>query len=287
VRDINSASKELTMKALVAISFSFLLLDLATPMAPGQCLRRPAGGNGPTNGLTFLVIADGAGAYSTLANNAQDAVYDLPLNPCNRPLVRPIEWSTGNELLDYRSRTLHLMGASRMVAEVQRIRKASPDSPIVLLGFSAGASVVMFAAEQLPANTVDLIILLSPTVASCYDVRPALRASKLGIDSFYVPSDGWLGQIEAKYGAPYGPPHSTVAGSTGFLMVRHQAFLKDPLLCKVREHRFPDLQGGHFGTVRPNFLKCCVAPLIPYGVLTPLPCTTSAPPLKDSLDKQK
>jgi len=275
------------MKLALKLSVSLMVLTMASLKAPAQCARGPAVCTCPTNGLTFIIVADGAGAYSTLANNFKDVVYELPVAPSERPIVKPIEWSSGDNLLDYRSRKLHFEGGTRMAWEALRIRKISPDSPIVLVGYSAGACVAMSAAEQLPPNSVDRIILLGPTVASNYDVRLALRASKCGIDAFYVPGDQWLEQMEDRYGAPYGPPGSTVAGTHGFTMVQRRACLKDPILWNFREHPIPDLQGEHFGTAKTGFLKCNVMPLVPRGFLLPLPCATSAPAGKCPAEKAK
>ena len=81
---------------------------------------------------------------------------------CRRPIIRSISWVNGNNIEDYRSREYHQAGAATMVRQVQRIRQASPNSRIVLIGYSAGGCVVALAAEQLPPASVDRIILLAP-----------------------------------------------------------------------------------------------------------------------------
>ena len=55
-----------------------------------------------------------------------------------------------------------------MAREVQRICAAPPDSPIVLIGYSAGAASLL-AAERLPPCTVERIFLHGPSVSARYD----------------------------------------------------------------------------------------------------------------------
>jgi pimeloyl-ACP methyl ester carboxylesterase len=67
--------------------------------------------------------------------------------------------------------------------------EACRDRRISLLGHSAGCAVVLAAAEILPPDSVDRIILLAPSVCDAYDVRPTLRAARDGMDVFYSSRD--------------------------------------------------------------------------------------------------
>lgn len=263
------------MKPALRVSLALFLVLTAAAGMRAQCGRPAPALNCNYNGLTHILVADGAGAYSTLANNLHDVIEGYCLPPYVHPVLIPIEWSTGDNLYDYRSRKLHLQGAAKMAGEVQRIRRSFPDSPIILIGYSAGASVVLFAAEMLPCGSVDDIILLGPTVASCYDVRQALKATKCGIDHFYIPGDDWFEQVETMWGAPYDRPGSTLAGKTGFTMLQQRGCTQDPLLCKFREHQESNVQGDHYGLVRPPFLCRRVMRIIPRGTLLPPRCESA------------
>jgi pimeloyl-ACP methyl ester carboxylesterase len=52
------------------------------------------------------------------------------------------------------------------------------------MGHSAGAGVVLAAAEQLPAGSLERVILLSPAVSPSFDLRASLRATRHEIVSF-------------------------------------------------------------------------------------------------------
>ena len=214
-------------------------------------------------GRTFVLTVDGAGGYSTLANNLRKVYLEMQYPGFRAPILRPISWSTGNIVEDYQSRRLHLAGATAMLREIQQIRQTSPASRIVLIGYSAGASVVLAATEQLPPSTVDRVILLGPTVASYYDLRPTLRASKMGVDVFFIPDDQFLETLQDVLGAPYDDPGTTVAGTTGFRFPNSRQAGVDPVFGKLRQYPMPNLPWEHFGTARPDFLRTYVVPMIP------------------------
>ena len=144
---------------------------------------------------------------------------------------------------------------------------ALSDSPIVLMGYSAGASVVLLAAERLPPCTVERIFLHGPSVSARYDPRRALAASKLGIDSFNVPGDDFMQWMEETWGAPYEFPGTKTACTMGFLMADPRFGLAgDPLLAKLRQYNVGWLPTGHFGTVTPQFLYRYVVPMFPSAI---------------------
>ena len=221
---------------------------------------------------TFVVFAGGAGENATLSENLQFAYEDLAHNTnCRRPILRPIDWSTpDNNLEDYRNAGIHVVGAAGMVCEIQRIRQASPASSIVLIGYSAGASVVLLATDQLPPCAVERIILLGPAVSSRYDLRRALKAARLGIDVFLLPGDILLEYMEDTYGAPGGRPGSTLAGRSGFLIADPRRGLAgSPLLCGLRQHDMSDSISSHFDMVKPPFLVKHVIPMIVWSDRAP------------------
>ena len=250
------------------------LSRLCLPMAllvVGAAEVRGQGMGSPLNGVPFVLVADGAGGYATLTDNLL-TVYSVPPLKCHRPVICRIPWATdGENLNDYRCYQRHLAGAVKMAGEVQRIRRCNPDSPIILFGYSAGASVALLAAEILPPGTLERIVLFGPTVSACYDVRRALAATKLGVDSFNVPGDEFLVATEETYGAPYERPGSKLAGNVGFRMADPRfGFAGDPLLCKLRQHNVCWLPTGHFGTVTPHFLARFVVPMIPTVIVQPI-----------------
>ena len=181
-------------------------------------------------------------------------------------------------LQDYSSRNAHLMGAAMMAYEAQKIRHTYPNSPIYLMGYCAGSCIVLNAAEQLPPATVDRIVLLAPSVSSHYDVRQALKASRLGIDVFFNSEDSILEFKEDSIGTSDGLRDS-IAGRTGFLVGknRNTALAADPILLNLRQFDIGSINGGHLAATRTTFLQTRIAPLVATGQRVP----TAPPPAYD------
>ena len=127
--------------------------------------------------------------------------------------------------------------------------------------------MLLAAAEMLPADSIDRIILLAPSVSWAYDLRLALRTARYGIDSFNSSQDrlvlGWgmriVGTTERE--------SNTAAGQYGFTPVvvsRGDA----ELYGKLRQHTWdPVVQwsghdGGHSGSNQTGFLRAYVLPLL-------------------------
>jgi pimeloyl-ACP methyl ester carboxylesterase len=246
------------------------LLVLASQIALGQGVRRVGpGGPGAQRvcNRAIILVADGVGQLHDLTENLTSAneLADIPAT------IRSIPWMRNTEepLCDYKDQDAQLLGSAKMAYEVLQIRRSNPNIPITLIGFCAGGRVVLAAAEQLPPGAVDRIILLAPAVSSFYDIRPALRASRLGIDVFYVPEDSYLERLEQDIGTAEGKKGVT-AGRVGFCLAKRPG---DPIQAAVRQFL---VVGGHYTPLHVNFLAQRVLPLVPTvatpgGIITPTP----------------
>ena len=257
-----------------------VVLMLASQLAHGQN-RRPFGppippaGQSPCdprcNGRTFVLIANGANDVFDVKEKLDAAMEDGA--PC--PIVtRLIPWTVyDTATANYRSREIQAAGAMIMVNEVLKIKQCYPNSAIVLVGYCAGARVVLMAAEQLPPASVDRIFLLAPSVSCCYDPRVALRASRCGMDVYYSADDNVLENKQAELGSADGL-RTCLAGLVGFNIVR--AKIPDPILAGLRQTDLAlcGVGGGHYASVTTYFLKRHVVPMIPcapVGGPAPLP----------------
>src|SRR5207245_11522154 len=128
-------------------------------------------------------------------------------------------WSHGylRNFADHNDYAFARFRGRELVERVLQQRRERPDVPVSLVGHSAGCGVVLAAAEQLPPDTIDRIVLLAPSVSADYDARPALQAARLGIDNFYSPQDWlWLGLFIDLVGAMDNPCVTRTAGRYGF-----------------------------------------------------------------------
>jgi pimeloyl-ACP methyl ester carboxylesterase len=173
----------------------------------------PARANPEDAGVVFVV--GGIGGIDPL-----QAFAPLALPWAGLPhQVRVFEWTHGKGrlLLDLQDEdNLQAQGA-RLAEEVQACRACEPDRPVYLLGHSAGAGVILAAAEHLPPRAVERIVLLSAAVSPGYDLRPALRATHREVVSFYSTGDrlflDWGTSLFGTTDRVYGPS----AGAYGFV----------------------------------------------------------------------
>lgn len=98
----------------------------------------------------------------------------------------------GTELRDLLDEPHLRRKSSQLADEVRELHEREPNRRIYLIGHSAGAAVVIHAAELLPANTIERIILLSPALSPNYDLTVAFQATKHEIVAFTSRFDATL-----------------------------------------------------------------------------------------------
>jgi hypothetical protein len=217
----------------------------------------------PIRGIAF--VADGAGNLGTTSRPLRQVVEEdgAPL------LVHKVEWSHGTgRILADQTDYAHARAEGRRLAEqVRACRQANPGLAVFLIAHCAGSAVVLSAAENLPPGEVDGIVLLSPSVSCRYDLAPALRSTRGGIDVFYSELDlaflgigaAIVGTADRRWSAP--------AGRVGVYIEPRSA--QDLLLyARLRQHPWSrhlmatGHLGGHSGNHSRGFLRACVLPLL-------------------------
>jgi hypothetical protein len=247
---------------MISTKWTIVLLVVALGFfaGRGQALDRAPTAVKP--GIVYVV--GGVGGIDILGLSAQWA---LPLAGLPHE-VRDFVWTHGwgrwfQDLKD----TPHLRSrAEILAAEVRKAKAEDPDRPIYLIGKSGGTGLVLAAAEQLPPNTLERIILLSSAVSPRYDLRGAFRATKGEIVSFYSPYDqlilGWGTSQFGTVDRIYGPS----AGMVGFRMPEGLSQADRALYSRLVEVPWTwrmvlqGYTGGHSGTSLPTFLASEVAP---------------------------
>lgn len=217
----------------------------------------------PAVGIVF--VTDGAGNFQGASRAVRQAVAEQGLPLC----VETVEWSHGfgriiADQVDYaHSRD----EGCRLAHRIAAYRQSCPCGEVYLIGYSAGSPVVLAAAEALPANSVDHVVLLAPSVSECYDLRCALNASRGGIDVFYSDNDRFfLGFGTDVLGTSDRLP-ARAAGRVGF-----QPRIATPsdavLYARLRQHpwdacvEWTGNHGGHYGSYEDQFLRAYVLPLL-------------------------
>lgn len=214
----------------------------------------------------ILFVVEGAGGFDAALRSVLQTAAEMQL-----PIeVRNFRWTHGFcRVASDQMHSAHLLREGRKLADqILLCRQEAPDRPIFLMGHSAGCGVVLIAAESLPPNTVERIVLLAPAVSAKHDLRPALRSSCQGIDAFISNRD-WacLGLGTLLLGTTDRYRMSGAAGKIGFkpiLICPEDA----ALYAKLRQYPWnPSLacmghDGGHYGSYQPAFLRAWVFPLL-------------------------
>jgi pimeloyl-ACP methyl ester carboxylesterase len=217
------------------------------------------------NATGVAFVANGSGDSRTVSTylSRLAAAAGTPLQ------VEAVAWSLGYNrvVADHVNHANHLAQGRLLASQVAAYRQAYPGRKVYLVGYSAGCAVVLAAAEALPPGYVDRVILLSPSVCAAYDLRPALRAARGGIDSFHSEQDRvvlglgvWvLGTAE--HGC------RTAAGRSGFTPVI-TCPADAALYGGLRQHAWGPAvawsghDGSHYGSNQAGFLRAYVLPLL-------------------------
>lgn len=248
-----------------------LLIYLICPCVLGGCAGRQAmveSRSSPIPARGIVLVVDGAGGYQVAPRAVTAAVEQARL-----PLyVRSFDWTLGNNLgvADMTDIANSQMQGRRLAAEISAYRAGSPCTPVYVIAHSAGTMVTLESAKWLPPDSIERTILLAPAVAADYDLRRALGVSRQGIDAFTSRRDRLylglgtriVGTADGKFGVP-------AAGRVGF------DFPDDAVLAaKLRQHpwnasaNWTGNLGDHAGSLRPDFLKSFVLPLLGPPVCT-------------------
>jgi len=214
-------------------------------------------------GVVF--VANGAGDYRSVTENLGQVV-----NETATPLqIETVAWSRGfrRYVDDQMDHDNHLAQGRRLACQVTAYRQAYPGRHVYLMGHSAGCAIVLIAAESLPSDSIDRIILLAPSVCQTYDLRPALRSARYSIDTFNSDEDRLILGLGMRLFGTAERECDAAAGEYGFTPVI-VCPADSALYGKLRQHGWdPALEwaghyGGHFGSTRPAFLRAYVLPLL-------------------------
>jgi pimeloyl-ACP methyl ester carboxylesterase len=197
------------------------------------------------------------------------------------------DWTAGPLHLVYNLRAIeHNKGEARKIAaKIVAYQDRHPGKPVHLVGYSGGAGMAVLTLEALPADRqVTDAILLAPTLASDYDLRPAISRTTRGIRNFYSPLDvPILMVLSTAFGTTEGR-HTAAAGAVGFQSPgnstsdeRRDYEKSVPQQIYTVGMLMDGHGGGHFGWANRTFVARHVAPLLAAPVeQQPASATASA-----------
>jgi pimeloyl-ACP methyl ester carboxylesterase len=139
---------------------------------------------------------------------------------------------------------------------------------VFIVAKSGGTAIALATLAQLPADSVERVVLLSSAVSPDYDLVPALRAVRTELVSFWSPKDKFiLGWGTSVFGTADGVMGES-AGLIGFRIPARAAMADRDQYQKLREVEWNESMrktynyGTHIGTSMPMFVRNYVAPLV-------------------------
>lgn len=225
------------------------------------------------DGCTVVFVANGAAGSTLISENLSE-----PGIRANGPWkVVLVPWCReGTPLLDYLDQEAQLNAATQLAGHIAALRQEAPNSRIVVIAHSAGTRVAVAAAEAAPEKSINRLILLGSGLSCGYDLRPALRATRGGIDSFFSTQDTVLDLVASEVGTLDGVKNTQCGGRVGFRPYR------DPAYAGLRQYDWRQFEnthnfgfgpglglGDHFTWGWPGFLRRVVVPMSMTDVVTP------------------
>lgn len=160
--------------------------------------------------------------------------------------------------------------AARLAKQIRDYRAEFPDSPVNLIGLSAGTAIALYALEALPDQPhVDTVVLLSSSVSSAYDLSAALQRVSGDVYVTTSPNDRVLSTLAPAFGtADRQYVGQNIAGLHGFYLPADASPAKRRAYSKVVNLAWdPAWQtygdsGAHTDTAKPSFVQHVIAPLV-------------------------
>lgn len=161
-----------------------------------------------------------------------------------------------NAILTDRARAFAVTEAARLAQYMDDY----PGRPVTLMGYSAGALVAAFVAEQMPADhPIDRFVMVSPDASPDYDLTAALDHTRLGGVSFWSPIDDQISALTVGLG--------TLDGFVGIPAATAGFRVTDPRLTQISwspEMLLYGHLGKHFDYVlNPVWFAHFVSPWVP------------------------
>lgn len=160
--------------------------------------------------------------------------------------------------------------AAELAQKILKFRRGHPDTPIDLVGFSAGTVIAVYALEALPDKPiVDNVVLLSSSLSADYDLTEALSRIRRNAYVFTSNRDVILTVLLPISGsADRGADTNRVIGTTGPIMPRVPSARTASQYTKLVEVRWnPSFRtlgnrGDHLDVLNEAFVRTHVAPLL-------------------------
>jgi len=152
---------------------------------------------------------------------------------------------------------------AQLAARVQERRIQQPDADLHLMGFSAGAAVVVFALEQLPSHvSVNNVVFFEPSISSEYDLSEALKHVRGHLYATSSPYDGILSGLRVNADGQYGRPAGLYGLRIPSRVKRYDLYARVVNLAWRPAYADLGWNGSHIGVIGEQFVQNVIAPRV-------------------------
>lgn len=237
------------------LRIALITAALSCPAIEACAVDQPAG---------IVLVIGGIGGMDPLGYSAGVAFPKAGV----RHQVREFVWTHGwGQLLRDLQDNQHVRKKAEELADhIRRLKAENPEKPLFIVAKSGGTGLALTAAEMLPANTLERIILLSSAVSPGYDLRRALQATRGEIVSFHSPYDQLILNFGTRQFGTIDRVYGPSAGLHGFVeptdlepedRMLYRRLVQVPWNSRMLRQWH---NGMHAGTSFPSFLAAEVAP---------------------------
>jgi pimeloyl-ACP methyl ester carboxylesterase len=107
--------------------------------------------------------------------------------------------------------------AARLAGKVADYRRAHPDAPVTIIGYSAGGGMALFTAERLPEDVeLDRIVLIAAAISPRYNLSKSIARCRRGIVNIYSEMDWAIVGFGTEVFGTMDRKNTVSAGYTGF-----------------------------------------------------------------------
>jgi pimeloyl-ACP methyl ester carboxylesterase len=219
----------------------------------------------------YVYYLDGAGGGSPLINWSS-GIRDGLRNAGYPGWGEMFSWETGLGVApdQVASNEYKRAKATELAQKIMTFHQGHPDTPITLIGLSAGTVVAAYTLEALPNSAiVDNVVLLSGSLSADYDLTTALARARQNVYIFTSDRDVILSVLLPITGpADRGADTNNVIGAFGAIMPPNPSPETASQYAKVIEVRWNpsfrgfENRGNHLDTVNEPFVRAFVAPLV-------------------------
>jgi len=160
----------------------------------------------------------------------------------------------------------HYRQAEAVARRVAEYKVDYPGRPVFLVGQSGGGAIAVWAAERLPRNTLEGVILLAAALSPTTDLQRTVAASRRGVVNFHSRGDWVILGLGTRMAGTMDGERSESAGMVGFALPAGssaaEAYREVYQISWKPEMAGSGHLGGHLSSSARWFVRDFVAPLV-------------------------